>query len=189
MEDFARDLLLLAAGALLALISSLLTTLLAARAKRREALEAREAEAEDSRRVVRMDRAEAALQLMDSLFAAMTETPGSNEGYEWEFDHSSIRRLEDAVLLIPDADVRDRVRDGLNLLGGWHTLMHWGGDVVEDLPYVLQRKSLRYMREILGACVRGDNALPEGAEKYLRENAEALERAWEHRIAEEAGHR
>lgn len=126
---------------------------------------------------------------MDPLFETATSIPTQADGYEWHFDEAAVRRFQDAVLLVPNASVRDRVRDGVNLLGGWHVLLDWGGDVAEDLPYVLQQKALRYMREILGASVRGEDSLPENPERYLRENGEALEAAWEERIAFEAEHR
>lgn len=186
MDETVTAVLLLAAGAVFAFASSALTTYLADRRNDFREVKKRERDIAEAHRVNGMTHAGRALKAYEPFMAIMSKGhPEIRGGFEWDFSEIDRAPLTEAVFRIPNAAVRASFGNAMNLMGGWHTLATFG-DVEEDYPFELQRRALHDFREILGACVRGEE-IPSLLVTRLMRRGEALDEAWRARIKEEDG--
>lgn len=184
---FWDDLGLLLVGGGLTLGSSQLTGWVASRRSIKDQNAIASATFSESQRLAAMDQARLALDALDAVAEETKNAiPTQEQGYGYTFDQALVDSFKRSVLLLPNELARTCLEHGIDLLSGWHTLLTHGDDAdIDDLPYIQQRRSLNMMRDVLGACVRGDAKLPEKSVAYLQTKGENLDVAWERRIEDD----
>ena len=124
-----------------------------------------------------MKHADKALEALDRFIERMSNNrPVAENGYEWDFGHDDAKALREAAFRIPNSAVRDSVENALNLLGGWQTLASHGSPE-DSWPYEQQRRALRELQMVLGACVRGE-PIPADVVADLKHRSNALDDAY-----------
>lgn len=146
------SILLVLVGAVITLVSTLVVD--AIRARRQRVVRAEERAA--SRRQGSVGHAQKVLDALDELWADMNNAKqlrGTEHGFAVDNDYS--RRIYRTFLLIPDAEVRQLVQNGIYALNNYESLYPLPGRNPVMIDEQLQ--ILLAMRENLARWIRGDD--------------------------------